>query len=185
MDETLDPLDRATMATWRASNILAWGGVALAAALLFHTMGDELAKRVHRFNVFSMNGRPWPDFGTWQFFAPSYGFRAFIAILTGALIGWIAGRKVLKGPAWVSTAVASVYALISWVVLESSVHIIHPSGAGADPIASVGVERHGLASGAREWSYSLLALFAVAAAPTVARFVAKRRNAEPVSPGTR
>jgi hypothetical protein len=83
--------------------------------------------------------------------------------------------------------VASGYALISWFVLESSVRYIYPSGQvpGSElSVAGYGVERHGLPSGAREWSYSLVALFAVAVAPLVARFVAKRRNARGVSPGT-
>jgi len=184
MEETLDPIDRATMVTWRASNLLAWGGVALAAALVLHTVGDELAKRVHRVNIFSLNGRPEPEFGTWQFFAPSYGYKSFIAIVIGVAVGFIVGSKVLKASAWVAAGVASAYALITWIALESSLRVIHPSGEGAEPGFSVGVPRHGLPSGAREWSYSLLALFAVAAAPLVARLVSKRRNAGPVSPGT-
>jgi len=184
MEETLDPLDRATMATWRATNALAWGGLALAAALVLHTVGDELAKRVHRFNVFSLNGRPWPEFGTWQFFAPSYGYKAFIAIVIGAAIGLIVGTKLLKAPAWVAAGIASVYALISWFALETSLHVIHASGEGADPTVGAGYSRHGLPSGGREWSYSLVALFAVLVAPLVARFVAKRRKAVPASPGT-
>jgi hypothetical protein len=184
MDETLDPLDRVTMATWRASNILGWGAIALGSALVMHTMGDELARRFHRFNVFTMNGRPMPDFGTWQFLAPGYGYRAFIAILTGVLIGWIAGRKILKAPAWTATILTSAYVLISWLALETSYRVIYPTGNAADPSTRSAMPQHGLPSGKVEWSYSLLALFAVAVAPLVARLVAKRRNAQPVSPGT-
>jgi hypothetical protein len=184
MEEGLDPLDRATMATWRASKVLGWGAVALGSALVMHTVGDELARRFHRFNLFTMNERPMSDFGTWQFLAPGYGYRAFIAILTGVLIGWIAGRKVLKAPAWTATIIASTYVLISWLALETSYRVVFQTGNAADPGTRTAFPQHGLPSGAVEWSYSLVALFAVAVAPLVARLVAKRRNAQPVSPGT-
>jgi hypothetical protein len=184
MEETLDPLDRATMVTWRASNVLAWASVALAVALVLHTVGDELAKRVHRFNVWSLNGRPLPEFGTWQFFAPSYGYKAFVAIVIGAAIGLVVGSKALKAPAWIAAGVASAYAVISWFVLETSFRVIHATGEGSNSGLSAGFAHHGLPQSAREWSYSLVALFAVAVAPLVARLVAKRRAAESVSPGT-
>jgi len=184
MEETLDPLDRATMATWRASNVLGWGAVALGSALVTHTVADELSRRFPRFNVFAMNSRPMRDFGTWQFLAPGYGYRAFIAIITGVLIGWIVGRKVLRASALTATIIASTYVVISWLAIESSLRVIPQTGNAADPNTQSAIPHHGLPSGAVEWSYSLLALFAVAVAPLVARLVAKRRTAQPVSPGT-
>lgn len=184
MDKTLDPLDRATMATWRAFNMLAWGGVALAAALMVHTVADEVAERVHRFNVWTLNGRPLPEFGTWQFYAPSFGYKAFVAIVIGVVIGLIVGSKVSNARAWVAGGIASAYALVSLLMLETSLRIVHPTGDAPDSgFVSSGFSRHGLPRNAREWSYSLLALLAVAVAPLVARAVA-RRKAQPASPGT-
>jgi len=162
------------MATWKASNVLGWGGVALASALALHTVADEAARRFHRFNLFSMNGRPLAFFITWQSVAPEYGYRAAIAIATGVLIGAIVGRKVLKAPAWTAAIVASVYVLISWFMLETSLRFIHPSGEVSDPTSMVGIPRRGLPSGAREWSYSLLALLVVGIAPLVARLLSRR-----------
>jgi hypothetical protein len=187
MEETLDPLDRATMATWRASNLLTWGGAALVCALVLHTVGDELVKHLHIPNTFSMNGRPSPFFGTWQSVAPQYGYRAFFAIIIGVVIGVIVGRKALRAQVWTAVVVASTYVAISWLVLETSERFIRRTGdidAGGFTSGTYGVERHGLPSSARDWTYSLVALFAVAIAPLVARFVAKRRNARGVSPGT-
>ena len=175
MDKTLDPLDRVTMVTWRAFNVLAWGITALAAALIVHTAADELVERIRRFNVWTLNGRPLPGFGTWQFYAPSFGFKAFVAIAIGAVIGLIVGSRVITARAWVGGMIASAYALISWVVLETSVSAIRPTGDVSDQGVGYGFSRHGLPRNAREWSYSLIALLAVVVAPVVARLVARRK----------
>ena len=186
MDKTLDPLDRATMATWKASNMVAWGLVALACALVLHTVADELLRHVHIPTLTTMNRRPSPFFSTWQSVAPQYGYRAFFAIVTGVLIGLIVGRKALRGPAWTAMTVAGAYVLISWVALESSIRFINQSG-DIQPtlgVSGYGVERQGFPSSARDWTYSLVALLAVAVAAFVARSVSKRRTRGDVSPGT-
>jgi len=188
MEETLDPLDRATMATWRASNLLTWGGVALVCALVLHTFADELLRHLHIPTLYTINGRPsFPFSYTWQGVAPQYGYRAFVAIVIGVVIGAIVGRRALKAPVWTAAVVASTYVAITWLAIETSVRVIRPTGdIAADGFTSgtYGVQRHGLPTSARDWTYSLVGLFAVAAAALVARFVAKRRTAEPLSPGT-
>jgi len=186
LDKTLDPLDRATMATWKASAIIGWGLVALACALVLHTVADELLRHVHIPMLTSMNRRPSPFFSTWQSVAPQYGYRAFVAIVTGVLIGLIVGRKALRGPAWTAMTVAGAYVLISWVALESSTRFVNESG-DVQPglgISGYGIESQGFPHTARDWTYSLVALFAVAVAGLVARSVSRRRAARGASPGT-
>jgi hypothetical protein len=187
MDDAYDPLDRATLATWRASNALGWGAVALAIALVIHTMGDQLVRRVHIPNLFGINTRPQQFFAyTFWGILPQYLYRGFVAIVVGVAIGWLIGRKVWRSQPAISSAVAAAYVLITWLVIETSFRSIAQTTTpgGTAPTASYSYPVHGLPSGVREWGYSALGLIAIVVAPLVARFVAKRRQAKAASPGT-
>lgn len=184
MEETYDSLDRATLATWRASKLLGWAAVALGSAVVLHTVFDELNRRIRVPGwYFTLNQRPLPEFGTWQSIAPSYGYRGFVAIVIGVLIGAIAGSKLWKAPVKAAAVIAGAYVLISTLVLEHGYNMIRVT-TQYGTTTQAGTPRHGLPSGGIEWSYSLLTLLAVPVAALVARMVSRRRNPQPVSPGT-
>jgi len=187
MDNAYDPLDRATLATWRASNALGWGAVAVAIALVIHTVGDQLVRRVHIPNLFTINGRPvgFFTYTVWGIL-PQYVYRGFIALVVGVAIGWLVGRKVWRSQPAIAAAAASAYVLITVLVIESATRPILPFTVQRGGYSSASGEYtvHGLPSGVREWGYSALGLVAVLVAPLVARFVAKRRLGKPASRGT-
>jgi hypothetical protein len=176
-ENTYDPLDRATLATWRTVNVVGWGGAALAAALVIHTVGDQLSRRYMGTFGGGMNTRPARGFGaTWQYWGPKYGLRAGVAILAGLAIGLILGTKAWRRPVALAGAVAAVYVLLAWFAIEKSIPPLR-----FDPVTggTIGgsTPHHGLPANLLEWSYSALGLFAVVVAPLVARFVARRKNA--------
>ena len=177
MDENYDALDRATLATWRLSNMAGWSVAALAAAILLHQFVDEILRkfRFSSLTAGSLNVRPGADaFGsTFWYWLPKYLIWGALAILVGVVIGVVIGRKVLRRPATVAAITALVYAVIATLVLEYSIVVRYRSQ--GNPGFGVGVPQHGLPSDTLGWGYALLALAAVIAAPLVARLVAGRR----------
>lgn len=184
MDESYDALDRATMATWRVTNVVGWGSAALGAAILIHQVADEVLRRHWIPGIYNpINARPSSSFrGTWQFWAPLYGFRAAIGIAIALLIGTLIGRKVWKKPAAVAALAAVGYTAVSWLVLEFSMVPRDAVFQGQD--VAIVLPEHGLPRDGMEWSYSALALIVVLIAPLWAGFTARRKAAAEVSPGT-
>lgn len=172
-DDTYDALDRATLATWRVGNLVVWTGAALLVAIIIHLVADELATRFHLPLGFGgLDVRPHQEFGgTWQFWAPLYGFRAGISIIIGLAIGTVLGLKAIRRPAALAALTATAYILITWLALETSVFY----RARGDGTVVTGGSRHGFPATAIEWSYSVLGLIVLALAPLWARFVARRK----------
>jgi len=174
LEESYDSLDRATMATWKASNALGWGAVALAASLVLHQVADQLTltTRLSVLTAGTLNGRPWPGLGwTGWSLLQRFWYPAVISVVVGLLIGTVIGKKVWRHQVGLASLTALAYVAVTWLVLEISAG----GGTATSTGSLVQVSAHrGLPSGAVEWSYSAVALLAVVVAPLWSWFLVRR-----------
>lgn len=177
MDSTYDALDRATIKTWRASNIGGWGLVALVTAILIHQVADQLTRTTRA---------GWLTRGTLdgRFYSEAYmtGWDALrriaapclVAIVVGFVIGTIVGKKVWRHQVVAAAIVAMGYVLVAWLALETSFHFRGTMLDGHPVNVQFGTQYHGFPVGRQEWLYAAASLFAVAIAPLWAGFLARR-----------
>lgn len=174
MNDALAPLDRGTLAFWRASNLIGWAAAGLALALGIHWVAAEYSARY--FGQAALNQK-WEWFTGWGVL-PSWAFRGGVSLVIGVALGLIVSRKTWKHQTLMAAGVATAYALISTYALT-----FHPGAtatyrAGPQQILITGPTlAHGFGGyGASGWIHDGLTLLAVPVAAAVAWFATRRRR---------
>jgi hypothetical protein len=180
MDDTFDKLDRATMTTWRLSNYAIWIAVALAAALVFHQVVDQLtsgAVNASWSHVGSINLRPVHGFGsTFWGSAPRYSVYAATAIIAGLMMATIVAKKAAGRQGALASVAATAYVLISWLFLQTTLILPAIPRTLEGPRFLVPRSDRGFPTSAGDWGYSVIGLLALIVAAFWSRFLVLREE---------
>ena len=112
MQRSLETTDRATLRLWRIVNIIGWSVSSLLLALFLRRGFEAAADLLHRHSLLDV--ADWLAYWEYALFVvvPS-------SVVCGLLIGSIVGTRVVWRPAWVSSAVATIYAVGTWTIMRS------------------------------------------------------------------
>jgi len=112
MQRSLETKDRATLRLWRIVNVVGWSVLSLLLALFLRRGFEAAADLFHRHSLLDV--ADWLAYWEYALFVvvPS-------SVVCGLLIGSIVGTRVVWRPAWISSAVAAIYAVGTWTIMRS------------------------------------------------------------------